>query len=449
MFSVSQFYILSPRGDTIISRDFRNDVAKGTAEIFFHSVKFWKGDGGAEAPPCFNLDGVNYIFVKQNGLYFVCTTKYNVSPNFALELLARLAKLFKDYCGVLSEEAIRKNFVLIYELLDEVLDFGYPMVTSTEQLKVHVHNEPVMVDMIKQANAFKMPTMHQKTTPSSSVYKPVTLASKSGQQRNEIFVDILERLTMLFNGNGYTLSSHIDGSIVMKSYLSGNPPLRLALNEDLVVGRGSDGNSYGSVVLDDCNFHECVQLDDFESMRLLNFVPPDGEFVLMNYRVTSDFVAPFRIYPHIEENSPTQIEIVIKVRADLPQNNFGVNVQVTVPVPSRSNGVSNRLDSGAAAAGQTAEYRAKDHKVVWTIKKFQGGAEHTLRAKVDLREPMSPAIRREVGPVSVSFEIPMFNASQLQVKYLRIVEQHRTYNPHRWVRYVSQSASYVCRFSTN
>lgn len=44
-----------------------------------------------------------------------------MSPTFSLELLDRLAKVFKDYCGVLSEEALRKNFILIYELLDEML----------------------------------------------------------------------------------------------------------------------------------------------------------------------------------------------------------------------------------------------------------------------------------------------------------------------------------------
>lgn len=65
----------------------------------------------------------------------------------------------------------------------------------------------------------------------------------------------------------------------MKSYLSGNPGLRLALNEDLVVGKGGSsgrGPSYGGVVLDDCNFHECVNLDDFEATRTLALVPPDG-----------------------------------------------------------------------------------------------------------------------------------------------------------------------------
>ena len=70
---------------------------------------------------CQNLDGVHFLFIRQSALYFVVTTRSNVSPGFTLELLARLAKLFKDYCGVLTEEAIRKNFVLIYELLDETL----------------------------------------------------------------------------------------------------------------------------------------------------------------------------------------------------------------------------------------------------------------------------------------------------------------------------------------
>jgi hypothetical protein len=47
--------------------------------------------------------------------------QFSVSPSFVIELLNRVVKVFKDYCGVLTEEAIRKNFILIYELLDEVL----------------------------------------------------------------------------------------------------------------------------------------------------------------------------------------------------------------------------------------------------------------------------------------------------------------------------------------
>ena len=47
--------------------------------------------------------------------------------------------------------------------------------------------------------------------------------------------------------------------------------------------------------------------------------------------------------------------------------------------------------------------------------------------------------------MSINFETPMYNVSGLQVRYLRILEKQKFYNPYRWVRYVTQSNSYVCR----
>ena len=67
------------------------------------------------------MDGVNYFHVKVVGLLFVATTRVNVSPSLILELLQRVARVIKDYLGVLSEDSLRKNFVLVYELLDEVI----------------------------------------------------------------------------------------------------------------------------------------------------------------------------------------------------------------------------------------------------------------------------------------------------------------------------------------
>ncbi|GMY28493.1 AP-4 complex subunit mu, partial [Fagus crenata] len=104
---------------------------------------------------------------------------------------------------------------------------------------------------------------------------------------------------------GYILTSEIDGTIQMKSYLSGNPEIRLALNDDLSIGRDYGGSSgSGSVVLDDCNFHESVHLDSFDIDRTLTLVPPDGEFPVMNYRMTQEFRPPFRINALIEEAGP-------------------------------------------------------------------------------------------------------------------------------------------------
>ena len=168
---------------------------------------------------------------------FVCNTRFNASPSTIIELLNRLVKVFKDYCGVLSEEAIRKNFILIYELLDEIVDFGYPQGTSTENLKACIYNEPLLVDAQKAARAVVI----YEDCIFSAVHKPIgsrkTGTIGGGSARNEIFVDILEKLTMLFAANGSVVNSTIDGCIQMKSYLAGNPELRLALNEDLSRGQ--------------------------------------------------------------------------------------------------------------------------------------------------------------------------------------------------------------------
>ena len=82
----------------------------------------------------------------------------------------------------------------------------------------------------------------------------------------------------------------------MKSFLLGNPPLKLALNDDLTIGRSN--LTYGGVILvynliilnkDDCNFHECVNTNEFEMNKTLRISPPDGEFTVMNYRLNGDF----------------------------------------------------------------------------------------------------------------------------------------------------------------
>lgn len=363
------------------------------------------------------------------------------------QLLSTIAKVFKDYCGTLSEEAIRKNFILLYELLDEMMDYGYPQVTQTENLKAFVYNEPIVVEPVVNTGNMVNP----KTASANAVHKPViSSVNSSGRksnlnanQKNEIFVDILETLNIVFSSNGYILNSTIDGCIQMKSYLAGNPELRLALNEDLVVGRGT--GQYGSVVVDDINFNNCVNLTEFESARTLSFVPPDGEFVVLNYRITGEFPTPFRIFPSIEETDAKKLEITVLIRSEIPNNHFGANVMVEIPLPRCTTVASCNAIMSPGSGPSNAEFVQRDGKIVWNMKKFPGGTEQTLRAKVSLSQTCTTQIRREIGPINMNFEIPMYNVSSLQVRYLRIAENMPGYTPYRWVRYVSQSSSYVCR----
>ncbi|BBG95851.1 Clathrin adaptor complexes medium subunit family protein [Prunus dulcis] len=454
---ISQFFVLSQRGDNIVFRDYRGEVPKGSAEIFFRKVKFWKEDGQEEAPPVFNVDGVNYFHVKVVGLLFVATTRANVSPSLVLELLQRIARVIKDYVGVLNEDSIRKNFVLVYELLDEVIDFGFVQTTSTELLKSYIFNEPIILDSARLSSIGPTGLFMQgtKRMPGTAVTKSVVASEPGGRKREEIFVDIIEKISVTFSSSvvvllneisdisvmdsytiegliikeqGYILTSEIDGTIQMKSYLTGNPEIRLALNEDLSIGRGG-GSAYdyrssfgsGAVILDDCNFHESVRLDNFEVDKTLTLIKgtPDGEFPVMNYRMTQEFKPPFRINALIEEAGALKAEVILKIFAEFPSNITSNTIAVQMPLPKYTIRASFELEPGAV--GQTTDFKEANKRLEWGN------------------------ITKESGPVSMTFTIPMYNSSRLQVKYLQIAKKSGTYNPYRWVRYVTLANSYVAR----
>ncbi|KAK4747504.1 hypothetical protein SAY87_014090 [Trapa incisa] len=451
---ISQFFILSQRGDNIVFRDYRGEVQKGSTEIFFRKVKFWKEEEQeeAQAPPVFHVDGVNYFHVKVAGLLFVATTRVNVSPSLVLELLQRIARVIKDYLGVLSEDSLRKNFVLVYELLDEVVDFGYVQTTSTEVLKSYIFNEPITVDAARipplgPASIFMQGSQRM---PGTAVTKSVIANEPRGKKREEIFVDIIEKISVTFSSSGYILTSEIDGTIQMKSYLTGNPEIRVALNDELNIGRGGQSiydyrssTGSGAVILDDCNFHESVRLDSFDVDRTLSLVPPDGEFPVMNYRMTQEFKPPFRVNALIEEARNLKAEVTIKIRAEFPSNITANSIVVQMPLPKYTSRATFEIEPGAA--GQTADFKEANKKIEWNLKKIVGGSEHTLRAKLTFSQESHGNIMKESGPVNMTFIIPMYNASGLQVKYLQIAKKSSTYNPYRWVRYVTQANSYVAR----
>ena len=471
---LSQLHVMSPRGDCIITRDFRSDSPANTADIFFRKVKAWD----RSVPPVFQVDGVYYTFVKRSGIFFVFTSKASLSHCWTIELLNQLIKSFKDFCGVLSEESLRRNFILIYELIDEIIDSGYPQTTASEVLRLAVHSEAIGgnsgVSLV--SNAFSMippqlramatTSVSSSTIPSSANQRPIGSTSATSSplaslasygaaygvtlprlpgiydppvSKNEIFVDILERLNVIMDRNGEFVTGSIDGCIQMKSYLSGNPGLRVALNEDLQVASMPQDVATGyssSSVFDDVNFHECVDISEFDSNRILTLTPPDGEFILMNYRISKISKLPFRIYPSVvyEESADGKLQIVVSIKTDIPEQNYASGIVVCVPV------VGETAAKLTATAG-TVEYSVGDEKIIWSIKKLNGEAT----CKATMRNVES----KRVGPISLTFEIPMYSTSNMQVRYLRIDDGRHsptnTKSPFRWVRYVTQSNSYVCR----
>ncbi|KAK5578152.1 hypothetical protein RB653_003105 [Dictyostelium firmibasis] len=510
----SQFFILNNKGETIIFKDYRFDISKDSNEIFFKHVQSMK----SEITPAFNIDGINYLYIKKREMYFVFTTRLLVSPSLGFELLNRASKIIQDYTASLTEEAIRLNFILIYELLDELMDYGVPQSTGTETLKAFVFTPPKQIksktlesdsiidNFLKATNKISVPPkqgvkpIHSGSNSSggsslstATVSKVVNnivdsisgastnlhSSSTSGEDgENEIYIDLCERLTVLYSSNGTILRNEITGKIQMKSYLRGNPVLSLGLsseftfktiaNRDELNENDNDNQQSSSIptsnktsfTVDDCSFHECAG-SGFQANNVINFKPPQGDFTLLKYRISNNSYTPFLVKTNLESTVRNRFDLVVTIRSNFSNKVVPNFIFVSIPVPKSTKSLTHSLDYGSQ--NQKVEYKQSTQAgnlVFWSIKKLRGGMETILRIQIHVdgassssstttpNQPqidMSSTLRKEIGPIGLEFSIPQFSCSTLQIKFLKMLGSN--ISPIRWIRYITDSKSFVSRIN--
>lgn len=64
--------------------------------------------------------------------------------------------------------------------------------------------------------------------------------------------------------------------------------------------------------MEDIKFHQCVRLNKFDTERLITFIPPDGEFELMSYRVDTHVKPLIKCTATVENFTKSKIEYVVK-----------------------------------------------------------------------------------------------------------------------------------------
>lgn len=129
-----------------------------------------------------------------------------------------------------------------------------------------------------------------------------------------MFLDVIESLNLLVSSTGNVLRSEILGAVKLKCYLSGMPELRLGLNDKVMfetTGRATRGKA---VEMEDVKFHQCVRLSRFENDRTISFIPPDGEFELMSYRLNTQVKPLIWVESEVRMHSTSRMEYTLKVR---------------------------------------------------------------------------------------------------------------------------------------
>ncbi|GAW83322.1 AP-1 complex subunit mu [Plasmodium gonderi] len=467
MACISAIFIIDMKGKVIINRNYRGEVNMNLTEVFYNCVIDQEDN---LIKPIFHVNGLTYCWIAYNNIYILAVTRKNSNATLIITFLYKLIQVLKDYFKVLEEESIKDNFVITYELLDEMIDNGFPQLSEVKILREYIKNKAHQLTV----NNIKIP---------SAITNSVSWRNEGIKyKKNEIFLDVIESLNIIISSNGTVLRSEILGCLKMKSYLSGMPELKLGLNDKLLfnknvnfsnnssTGGGGGGsaatNSHNTlntangtntsnitnvstttnrtklVELEDMKFHQCVRLSKFENDRTISFIPPDGIFNLMTYRLSTHVKPLFWLDINISKKSLTKIEYVVKAKSQFKNKSIANNVEFHLPVPADVDSPHFQTYIG------TVKYYPDKDMLIWKIKQFQGQKEYIMNAQFGLPSIVSNENKDLYykRPVNVKFEIPYFTVSGITVRYLKIIEKSG-YQALPWVRYITQNGDYQVRIS--
>ena len=113
----------------------------------------------------------------------MAVTKKNANCLMILSFLYKMAEVFQSYFNELNEESLRDNFVITYELMDEMMDFGYPQSSESKILQEYI--------MVQERHKF---VAAPPTAATATVY---WRGEGIVHKKNEIFLDVIEKLNLL------------------------------------------------------------------------------------------------------------------------------------------------------------------------------------------------------------------------------------------------------------
>lgn len=293
--------------------------------------------------------------ILQDHLLFISPSSAESEPLLVLEFLHRVADALEDFLGSpLLASKIESSYDVVAQLLNEMCDGGLVSNTEPNALRDVVEAPSWMGKLL---GGVGLPSSSPSLTPSTST--PFSLprpnlprpnsntASPVPWRRanvrhtsNELYVDIVETLSITLAPSGIPLSALAFGTIAFTAKVSGVPDLVLQLNAP-----GGIANTVSLPV-----FHPCVRLARWrEKPGELSFVPPDGRFVLAGYEV--DLLGgdslPFSTST-TKQASSLNLPAIVEVRTGLGP--IGAEFEVRLTLSSRFN------SSSSATSGPSSSF---------------------------------------------------------------------------------------------
>eukprot|EP01113_Clastostelium_recurvatum_P044457 TRINITY_DN750_c0_g1_i1.p1 TRINITY_DN750_c0_g1~~TRINITY_DN750_c0_g1_i1.p1 ORF type:complete len:415 (+),score=112.24 TRINITY_DN750_c0_g1_i1:51-1295(+) len=412
---IHSLFILNDTGDVLIEKHWRGLINRNVCDYFWDEVA--KAPAPDAVSPILVTPKYYLIHVQRNKLYFLCVVQQEMPPLLVIDFLHRVCDIFQEYFGSVSETTLKENFVHVYQLLEEMMDSGLPFTTEPNVLRDMIPPPTVLGAVFHAAMGHSsLGAELPGSVPSSIPWR------KQGVKyaNNEIFFDIIEELDCIIDQNGLVISAEASGEVQTNCKLSGMPDLTLVFS-----------NPHS---LDDVSFHPCVRYNRWEVEKVLSFIPPDGTFKLMNYRVKGQLQMPIYVKPQInftESGGRVNVMVGIKnVGNDKPVE----GVVITIPFPKSI--LSTNLSANVGAVN----YDEVTKICTWNIGKIPRDKTPQLQGSVSLPPGGPPPDGNPT--LTAQFKIMMYASSGIKVSSLACSER---YKPYKGVRTITKAGKFQIR----
>lgn len=323
--------------------------------------------------PLFMHDNYVFFFIKHENITILAVSTRNSNAMMIFSFLHELKKIWIEYFKNLEAESVKDNMIMIYELLDEIMDNGYPQSTEIKSLKKMIktkHHE------LKKDNKNSKKNKNEANQMASSLSSNIPWRPGTYKyNRNEAYLDVIEKVNMLVGHNGQVIRSEVEGKLHMRCYLSGMPELVLCLNDKKFFDMSGRTTRRRVVDIEDIKFHQCVRLGVFENERTISFIPPDGEFDLINYRMESAYKPLFTVFIKIETETDTKLVFTVQAKTHYRDKIMASFVEILIPVPPDSQNVKSKSSSGHL------KYQPDQDCISWKLKQLYGKKEVNMKCQ--------------------------------------------------------------------
>lgn len=399
-----------------MEKHWRSVINRSVCDYFFDAQT--KATSPSDIPPVIPTPHYYLITIFRNDLYFVAVLQNEVPPLFVIEFLHRVMDIFTDYFSECTEQRIKDNYVIVYELLEEMLDNGYPLATESNILKELIKPPSIVRNVVSTITG---DSHISSTLPTGQLSNVPWRRTGVKYTNNEIFLDLIEEVDAIIDKSGTTVVAEIQGRIECNSRLSGMPDLTLSFMNPRL--------------LDDVSFHPCIRFKRWEVERVVSFIPPDGHFRLLSYQIGAQHMVALPVYVTPQF---TFAEGTGKFNIKLgPKQTMGKNVEevkVTIPMPKCVTNVNPTCTFGLPS------YDPVNRIVTWNIGRVMPQKYITMNGTVSLQAGEVP----DSNPtMTVEFKISQLAVSGLKVNRLDMYGEK--YKPFKGIKYITRAGKFQVR----